>query len=252
MRFLIVEDEPPAQLQLKKLLRELRPDAQIVAVLDSVENAVDFFRSAPAPDLAFFDIQLADNLSFEIFNQIEVTSPVIFTTAYDQYSLRAFKVNSVDYLLKPVEPEELAKALEKYEKVHQGTFTADRDLMRRMLQSMREPAYKERFLIRSGQQLSYIRTSELRYVYSEEGLTLVRTAERLKYHLDYSLDQLEGLLDPKWFFRLNRKVITHLDAIGRISPYFNSRLILHLKPEPDFDVIVSRDRVQGFKEWLDR
>ncbi len=252
MRVLIIEDERPAQLQLKKLLESLRPEAELLGMLDSVEASVRFLKAQPPPDLIFMDIQLADGLSFSIFSQVAVDAPVIFTTAYDQYALQAFKVNSIDYLLKPVEPEELAKALEKYSRVFSKPARVSPELVRQMLSAMREPNYRDRFLIRSGQQLTYIRTSAARYFYSDDGLTFARTDNGKRHTLDFSLDQLEEMLDPQRFFRLNRKVIAQVDSIHRISNYFNGRLILDLSPDPGFDVIVSRDRVQGFKEWLDR
>ncbi len=252
MKTLLIEDEQPAVRRLEQLLREKRPGVEVLATIDSVEGAVRWLQQHPPPELIFMDIQLADGLSFDIFTQVELTSPVIFTTAYDQYTLRAFKVNSVDYLLKPIDPEELAAALEKFDRMFRQPVSYDLRLMQELLQSMTKPTYKERFLVKAGQQITYLPVADIRYFYSDEGLLFARTGEGKRHHLDYTLEQLEDVLDPQLFFRLNRKVIAHIDAIHRIEPYFNSRLILELRPKADFEVIVSRDRVNDFKGWLDR
>lgn len=252
MRILIIEDERPAAHQLAKLLREARPDAILFEHIESVSRAVEWLKREPSPDLIFMDIQLADGLSFDIFTHIPIQAPVIFTTAYDQYTLRAFKVNSIDYLLKPVEPEELKAALDKYDQVFRRPAPLDNRLVEQLIQSLSQPAFKERFLIKTGQSISFLPVEEIRYLYAEEGLVYARTPLNRKHHLDYTLDQLEESLDPTRFFRLNRKIITHIEAITRISPFFNSRLIVDLQPPADFDVIVSRDRVNPFKHWLDR
>ena len=251
MKILIIEDEGPAARQLEKLLLEIKPDTEILAVLDSVESAAMWLENPPTLDLIFMDIQLADGLSFDIFNKVELQAPVIFTTAYDQFTLQAFKVNSVDYLLKPLEPEELRRALLKYERVFQNRPVYDRRLIDQLMQTISRPSPKERFLVKAGQYITYIQVGEIRYFYSEEGLVFAQTNGK-KHNIDYTLDQLEEVLDPNQFFRLNRKIITGLDSIRRISPYFNSRLIVDLHPKTGFDVIVSRDRVAGFKLWLDR
>lgn len=252
MKTLLIEDEQPAVRRLEKLLRDQRPQVQVLAALDSVEGVVRWLKNNPPPELIFMDIQLADGLSFDIFSQVEVTAPVIFTTAYDQYTLRAFKVNSVDYLLKPIDPDDLAMALKKYDRVFRQPVSYDLRLMQQMLKSMTQPEYKERFLVKVGQQITYLPVGEIRYFFSEDGLVYARTGEGKKHNIDYTLEQLEELVDPKVFFRINRKIVAHLEAIHRISPYFNSRLILELRPKADFEAIVSRDRVNDFKSWLDR
>jgi DNA-binding LytR/AlgR family response regulator len=253
MKILIIEDESPAARQLGKLVRTLRPAANILAVLDSIDSAVQWLQQPNRPDLIFMDIQLADGLSFDIFHAVEVQTPVIFTTAYDQFTLRAFKVNSIDYLLKPIEPEELEQALQKFDRVYKTKPAIyDQNLIQNLVQTLSNPSFKERFLVKAGQQLSYIRVEEIRFFYSEDGLIFTQTDRGRKHNIDYTLDQLTELLDPVRFFRLNRKIISSIDAICRISPYFNSRLIVELQPGPDFDVIVSRDRVTQFKKWLDR
>jgi len=252
MKVLIIEDEPPAAKQLEKLLHERRSSIQVLEVLDSIESAVRWFRAPQPLQLIFMDIQLADGLSFDIFQQAVIDAPVIFTTAYDQFTLRAFKVNSVDYLLKPIDPQELERALLKYENVFQPRITYDPQLIDQLIATVSQPSYKERFLIKAGQHISYVPVSDIRYFYSDGGLVFAQTGTTKKHPLDYTLDQLQELISPAQFFRLNRKAIVSVEAIRKIAPYFNSRLILELQPPPDFDVIVSRDRVSDFKRWLDR
>lgn len=252
MNVLIIEDEQPAAKRLANLVRECRPQANLLAAIDSVENAVSWLASNLAPDLIFMDIQLADGLSFDIFNQTNIQSPVIFTTAYDQYALKAFKVNSVDYLLKPIDPVELESAFTKFDQVFGKKVNYDLQAIQQLIQSMSKPQYKERFLVRVGQQMIYILVIEVCYFYSEDGLAYAKTGDGKKHLVDYTLEQLEESLNPADFFRINRKIITHINSIVKIAPYFNSRLKLEIKPKTDFEVIVSRERVNDFKKWLDR
>lgn len=253
MRILIIEDEQPAAKQLAKLIQKIRPQAQLISALDSIEASVEFLRDpAISPDLIFMDIQLADGLSFDIFNQVDVQTPVIFTTAFDQYTLRAFKVNSIDYLLKPIEPEELLAALDKYENIYQQPTALSPAVLHQLKNALTEPAYKERFLIKIGQQLIYLRTEDIRYFFTEESLVYAITRENKKHLVDFSLDQLEQVLSPRDFFRISRKIILHIEAIHKIHTYFNGRLKLDILPPQDLEAIVSRDRVPDFKLWLDR
>lgn len=252
MKILIIEDEQPAAKRLTQLIKKSLPDSEMVGSLDSVESAVQWLKSKAAPDLIFMDIQLADGLSFNIFQQVEVQSPVIFTTAYDQYTLKAFKVNSVDYLLKPIDPEEFRRAIEKYQRFFQQQKSYDASSIQQLLESLQKKDYKERFLVKVGQQITYLPTKEVAYFYSEDGLVQARHASGKKYFVDYSLDHLEGLLDPKDYFRISRKVVVRIEAIAKINTWFNSRLKLELTPKTDFDVIVSRERVGDFKRWLDK
>lgn len=253
MQILIIEDELPAARQLTKLIQKTRPQAEILPALDSIESAVAYLSDPDqAPNLIFMDIQLADGLSFDIFQQVKVTAPVIFTTAFDQYTLRAFKVNSIDYLLKPIEPEELSAALDKYENLYQSSPAISAELLHQLKNALTEPAYKERFLIKVGQQLIHLRTREVRYFFSEDSLVYAITEENRKHLIDFSLEQLEQLLPPSDFFRINRKIILHLEAIHKIYTYFNGRLKLELLPKQNLEAIVSRDRVPDFKNWLDR
>jgi DNA-binding LytR/AlgR family response regulator len=252
MNTLIIEDELPAAKRLSQLISRFRPQANILTSIDSVEGAIKWFGSNISPDLIFMDIQLADGLSFDIFNHVDIKAPVIFTTAYDQYTLKAFKVNSVDYLLKPIDPEELAAAFHKFDNFYTQNLQYDRSSIQQLIHAMSKPTYKERFIIKVGQQLTYVAVSDIQYFYSEDGLVYAKTISAKKHIIDYTLDQLENLLEPSQFFRLNRKVIAKIESIGKIAPYFNSRLKLDLKPKAGFDIIVSRDRVSDFKKWLDK
>lgn len=253
MKVLIVEDEMPAAKRLTQMIHKIRPQAEIVEIIDSVDTARDFFKKKRSVDLAFFDIQLADGLSFDIFDQLEIRVPVIFTTAYDQYMLKAFKVNSIDYLLKPIDDEELYSALEKYDRFFaKSSFpTFDKEVIRELIKGVEQPPFRKRFLVKAGQQLTYLNSADIRYFFSDEGLVYAKTVEGKKHMIDYTLDQLDNMLDPVHYFRINRKIILHIEAIHKIYAYFNSRLKLELVPATDLEVIVSRDRVSNFKKWLD-
>jgi DNA-binding LytR/AlgR family response regulator len=252
MKILLIEDEQPAAKRLAKLLGEHYPQGQILDVIDSVENAVRWLRNFPSPDLVFMDIQLADGLSFDIFTRTEVTAPVIFTTAFDQYTLRAFKVNSVDYLLKPIDPAELTAALDKFEKFFSQPGSYDPSGIEKMLQSMlKQKEYKERFLVKTGQHLSYVPVEEIAYFFSEDGLAFAQCFNGKKHIVENTLDQLEVALNPRRFFRINRQVLLCPEAIGKISTWFNSRLKIELTPTGDANAVVSRERVNDFKSWLD-
>jgi DNA-binding LytR/AlgR family response regulator len=253
MNILIIEDEPEAAARLSSLLKEIRPDVRIVGSLDSVRSVVKWVGENPAPDLFFMDIQLADGLSFEIFEKAGITAPVIFTTAYNEYALKAFKVNSIDYILKPLDKDELVAAFRKYE-----NLTGQQPSRDRMIESigtamqMLTKRYKERFVIKVGEHLRSIEISELLHFYSLEKTTFAQATDGRKHILDYTLDQLEGLLDPQRFFRINRKYIVSVPSIRDMISHTNSRLKLVLKSSDDDDVIVARERVQEFKDWLDK
>lgn len=255
MKVLIIEDEIPAAKQLNKWLQQLIPQIEILDTLDSVESAISWLKQPPeAVSLIFMDIQLADGLSFDIFQQVPITSPVIFTTAFDQYTMKAFKVNSIDYLLKPIDPKELKRALEKYQRffAQAAPSVINYQEVLAAIQSQQQPDYKKRFLVKSGSELRFIQTPGIQYFFSEESLVFAQLANGQKFHLDYYLDQIEKRVNPAQFFRINRKLIVQLNAIHKIHTYFNSRLLLDLKPATAFDAIVSRDRVADFKQWLDQ
>ena len=252
MKILIIEDEIPAAKRLSNLVHQFKPEAKILEVIDSVEGAIKWLNTFEKPDLLFMDIQLSDGLSFDIFNHTEIQSPIIFTTAYDQYTLKAFKVNSVDYLLKPIDPDELEKAFLKFDKIFRQPQAYDQSAIENLLKVMTQKDYKSRFVVKVGQQLTYISVEDISYFYSDDGLLCAKTNNGKRHILDYTLDQLEQVLDPSQFFRINRKIITRINAINKIHTYFNSRLKLELLPKTELEVIVSRDRVGDFKEWLDK
>jgi len=252
IKIVIVEDEPPAANRLEKMLIKARPQIKVLAKLESVKAAVAFFEKKPEIDLCLMDIQLADGISFEIFSQIDVDAPIIFTTAYDEYSLQAFKVNSIDYLLKPIDQLDLEKSLRKFEKFSGNIQPVDASKVNELLEILQRKNYKEQFLIKSGQSLSIIQIPQIAYFYSEDGYVQLVTNENKKHLIEFSLDQLSEVLDPQNFFRINRKYILQMPAIQKINSYFNSRLKLNLLPTTKEDIIVSRERVGDFKKWLDR
>ncbi|SFP70763.1 LytR/AlgR family response regulator transcription factor [Hymenobacter arizonensis] len=269
LRALIVEDEPLAARRLADMLARQPEPVQVLGTAESVTQAVALLASVqPAPDVLFLDIHLADGLSFDIFELTEVRCPVIFTTAYDQYALQAFKVNSVDYLLKPIDEEELTAALHKLRErmpAAQSTAAApafDPSLLAQLVQQMQQtlpgtatPAasYKTQFVVRVGEHLKVVPIDQIAYFFSLEKATFLQTTEGRKFVVDYTMDQLEGLLDPRRFFRLNRAYLAQQTAIQDIIHYTNSRLQTVLKPvAPDAQVLVSREKVNVFKSWLDR
>lgn len=250
MKILIIEDEKPAAKRITKLVKALHSEIKILDVIDSVEDAVAWFNNFPAPDLVFMDIQLADGLSFDIFKGSEVSCPVIFTTAYDNYALEAFKVNSVDYLLKPIDPKELDQAWHKFQSLKGNAKNDIAGLLAAFQSQSEQRKYKERFLVKKGDGFKYIIAHNISYFYAEGGLIFLKTFENERHILDEKLDNLESGLNPRNFFRINRKLIISDQAVLEISNYFNSRLKLSLNPIFDDEVIVSRERVSGFKAWL--
>ena len=250
MEVLIVEDEPLAASRLADLLREIDPSIRVTATLDSVAGAVAWLRSHRA-DLLFLDIQLSDGLSFAIFDVVPVDSPVIFTTAFDQYALRAFRVNSVDYLLKPLRATDLRESLAKY----RGMARALQPDMEELLRTVRsrDVEYKQRFLIQFGEKIRKVQIGEVAYFHALEKAVFLTTTGRQCYPVEYTLDALEGVLDPQKFFRINRKMIVAFDAIRSMVPYSRSRLRITLEPpEPrEIEALVSVERAAAFKAWMD-
>ncbi len=251
MEYLIIEDEYHAAKRLRSLVSKVAPDSNCIATLDSVEDSVDWFNSNPTPDLAFFDIQLADGLSFNIFKEVRVDTPVIFTTAFDEYALKAFKTNSVDYLLKPIDEDELTAAIGKYKKLFGQTSTPmDESVINSLMRRLNTPDYVKRFLIKQGSSLSYVDVDNIAYFYSDDGLTFLVTTDRKKHNIDHTLDQVEEVVNPSTFFRINRKFVVNVNSVSKISTYFNSRLKLKLNPSAPDDAVVSREKVKRFKSWL--
>ena len=251
MKILIIEDEQPAAQQLKKMLTQADPSVSVIEILDSVESSVKWLQTFPAPDAIFMDIQIADGLSFDIFNHVNIQSPVVFTTAFDQYAIKAFKVNAVDYLLKPIDEDELGEVLDKLKKKKAETIPFDNGLfLKNLLQDFPKKDYKQRFLIKNGQNLTSIDVSDIAYFFSEDGINQFYVFSNKKHIVENTLDELETMLNPKDFFRINRKLIVSIKAIQKISPHFNSRLKLSLTPQYRDEILVARERVSDFKAWL--
>lgn len=252
MNVLIIEDEPFAQQELKRLLHAIDPEISMMDCIDSVEESVKFLESGNNPDLIFMDIQLSDGLSFEIFDRTRVSAPVIFTTAFDDYAIKAFKVNSIDYLLKPVEQEDLARAISKFRKTKtkEGGFFS-REQLEEVL-GLYRPAYKSRLVVKLGDKIRHIEANEIAYFFSEDKVSFLVTNETKKYIINYTLEQIEKFMNPADFYRLNRKYVAHINAIETIDKYFNSRLKIGLKPEVEDDVLISRNKVSDFLNWLER
>ncbi len=250
MNVLIIEDENLTARRLEGQLKKYDPSIVVLDRLPSVKGAVAWFRQNAAPDLVFMDIHLEDDLGFAIFDQISMQAPVIFTTAYDEYMIKAFKVNSIDYLLKPVNYEELAAAIEKYKALKRQFSSTDLDALLRSIQKPKEPEYKERFMISIGPKLRSVETADVAYFFLDERVTFLTTTEGANLPLEYNLDKLTQLLDPKRFFRVNRQFLVSLPAIYSIHTYSAGKLKLDLQPKTRHEVFVSGDRVADFKEWL--
>lgn len=250
MNILIIEDEKPAARLLQRKIEKL--GLHVNTMLHSVEEAIIWFQNYPHPDLIFLDIQLSDGLSFEIFEQIDIKSAIIFTTAYDEYALRAFKLNSIDYLLKPIDEDELETAILKFKNQFQKNTisTLDFEAIKRMLVNPVQKEYKERFSVKVGNQIKVISIDEVECFYSENKGTYLHTLDNRDYLVDSSLEIVESELKPKDFFRINRKFIVPLKAIKEIQMHTNSRLKLILPTYKADEVIVARERVNEFKDWI--
>ena len=253
MKILIVEDEPRAASQLQNLLNKSVYDFEVLTVIDSVEDTVHWFRKNKTPDLVFMDIQLADGLSFEIFQKIEVTAPIIFTTAFDQYAIQAFKVNSIDYLLKPIKQSDLDTALNKFSKYkNQSKKTIEPNILKELLSSMQTQQKRTGILVKEGSGFIQIRVSELLYMYSQDSITFGITHTNKRYIIDETMDQLFSSLEETQFYRINRGQIISKISIQKIEPYFNHRVKLSLLNPRDQEFIVSRQKTPDFKEWMNR
>lgn len=249
MNCIVIEDEIVAAERFSGLIKKYDSSIEILKVIQSVKNAVTWLNSNPAPDLIFMDIQLADGLSFEIFEQSIVKTPVIFTTAYDEYALKAFKVNSIDYLLKPIDQNELNSAIEKY-KENITPKVIPTQVFDNILHSLTKN-YKNKFVIKVGEHIKVFKIDDVHCFYSMEKYAFLQNNSGRDYAIGYSLDQLEDLLDPAKFFRINRKFLVSFSAISDIISYSNSRLLVKLNSNESKDLIVSREKVQDFKNWLE-
>jgi two-component system, LytTR family, response regulator LytT len=249
IRVLIIEDEETAAKRLQKMISEALPESEISSILSSIASATDWFKNNSQPDLAFFDIHLADGSSFEIFKRVQVTCPVIFTTAYDQYALDAFKVNSIDYLLKPIKKDELERAINKFQNLHFKP-AAPINIETLLASINQKAAYKERFVIKYGDHMKTIQTADIAYICSENRISFAVLKEGKRYALDFTMDQLEEMLDPKLFFRINRQFIIGFASITEMLSYSKSRVLIKLNPPAKEETIVSTERSSSFKAWL--
>ena len=257
MKVLIIEDEELAVKKLRKTLESVDSSAEVVGVADSIRSSVAWLQQNPPPDLILMDIELADGQSFEIFDKVDVKSTVIFTTSYDEYALKAFKVNSVDYLLKPVQKEDLQAALNKL-KTMQTMYgilpAADplnvENLVKELQQKLQPKEFRKRFLVKHAQKLVSIDIDEIAYFYSDGRLNFFKTLDNKKFVVDYTMDELEEMLDPDRYFRISRAFYVSIASIDQIHDYFGNRLLLHLKPAVDKESIVSREKVADFKKWM--
>ncbi len=253
MKLLIIEDEEPAAKRLQKMITDILPDAIVLETIDSIAAALKWLETKESPDLIISDIQLSDGISFEIFKNFEVSCPIIFTTAYDQYAIDAFKVNSIDYLLKPIKKDELEIALSKYNKLKSSSApnTLSIDKLLQAFHSTQSNNYKTRFIVKFGERIRTIDVKEVAYFYTEDKINFLTTTEGRRYTIDFNLDALENLVDPKVFFRINRQYIISIHAIAEMFAYSKSRVLIKLNPPAKEDTIVSTDRSGAFKLWLD-
>ena len=258
MKVLIIEDEELAVKKLQKTLASVDSTAEVVGVADSIRSSVSWLQQNPSPDLILMDIELADGQSFEIFDKVDVKSTVIFTTSYDEYALKAFKVNSIDYLLKPIQKEDLQAALEKLKglKSLYGNTTASTpslnvdNLVKELQQKLQPKEYRKRFLVKHAQKLVSVDVEEIAYFYSDGRLNFFKTTDNRKFVVDYTMDDLEDMLDPNQFFRISRAFYVAVNSIDQIHDYFGNRLLLNLRPAVDKEAIVSREKVTDFKKWM--
>jgi len=251
MRILIIEDEHYAAKRLDSMIKTYLPEGRVLDVIDTVEHSIKWLTDNVEPNLIFMDIQLADGLSFQIFKKINLNCPIIFTTAFDEYAIEAFKVNSIDYLLKPIEEKQFEQAINKYKAIYEENRSSfDWESITEHMMTTKEK-YKSRFLIKSGSSYSYLKTDDIKYIFSEDGLSFAVRYDDSKCLLDKPLDKIENSLNPKAFYRINRKFIIAIDMIEKIHQYFNNRLKIDMKTKHEMDFIVSREKVKDFKRWLD-
>ena len=254
MNAIIIEDEPHARAELKRLLKKVAPEITVVAETDSVTDACSLLSTNISFDLVFADIQLSDGLSFDIFSKVTINEPVIFTTAYNEFAIKAFELNSIDYLLKPIEEHQLEKALAKLDRIRnsytQQPLMLSAEKLKELLNTKKE--YKSRFVTKIGDQFKYVPIDEIAYFVADDNVVYALTQQQQKVIVDYKMEELETLLDPKLFFRANRGFIVHIQAIQKVHKYFNSRLSLEVMPKTEEPILVSRLKVDGFLNWMDQ
>ncbi len=252
MEVLIIEDEQLGAEKLIRLLKAIDNSIDIVGNTRSIKSSVEWLMENKHPDIVLMDIELTDGQSFEIFNHVNIKSMVIFTTSYDEYALQAFKVNSVDYLLKPIKKEELKNALDKYQAWQQKFSAPSIDITHLIneLKQQQGKTFRSRFLVKQGQKLVSVETSDIAYLYAEGRLSYFICRDRQKFVLDYTIEELEQMLDPQQFYRANRAFLIHIKAVAQIHNFFNGKLKLDLQPATDKEVLISREKATEFKEWM--
>jgi len=253
MNVVIIEDEHLTAERIATLLRQIDPGIKILSIIDSVKRSVEWFNSNPKPDLVFMDIQLADGLSFDIFDAVKIEAPVIFITAFQEYAIKAFKVNSVDYLLKPIAEDDLRAALDKYRRYFNHELTIPSiggDLLQNIREMISKP-HKSRFMVRVGDHIKTVDVENILYFYSLQKGSYIHTSDKRNYVIDYTLGALEEMLDPLLFHRINRRYLVTHKAISDLITLSSSKLKVILEHSDDDEIYISRERVASFKEWLD-
>ena len=254
MRVLIIEDEQLAAEKLSKTLVEINRDAEILATLNSVDSSIEWLNENDEPDLILSDIHLADGICFSIFSQMDISCPIIFTTAYEKYAIQAFEVNGIDYLLKPIQHDRLEQALDKYAKFNRSQQHTRKQLFAEFKELLTAASreYKSRFLCKIGNKIKSIPIEKIRYFFSKDKMSFIIDDDNNRLPINNTLDEIDQLVDPKYFFRVNRQYIAHFEAISEIHPYFKGRLKIKLSPGEADDIVVSAERSPVFKSWLDR
>ncbi|NNE27183.1 MAG: response regulator transcription factor [Saprospiraceae bacterium] len=254
MRILIIEDEKLAAEKIAGLISEIDPSHEVLDILDSVDSSIEWLKANPMPDLILSDIHLIDGLCFNIYSEVLVNCPIIFTTAYEKYAIQAFEVNSVDYLLKPIQKEKLEQAIEKCITLRRNSGESKQQLFEefKALLSQSHKEYKSRFLCKLGNKIKSISVDDIKYFYSESKMTFLVTGDNGRFPVNNTLDEIDQMMDPDQFFRVNRKFIARYDAISEIHPYFKGRLKIELMPGQVKDIIVSSEKASIFKAWLDK
>lgn len=255
MRILIIEDEKLTAEALEQMILDLRPGVEILDKIPSVEESVEWLETHSEPDLIFCDIHLSDGNSFEIFKEVDVHCPVIFSTAYNQYAIEAFQVNSIDYLLKPLDKKEVARALKKYEAIYRERNSLQIANLQKLIKTTTEegeqPPFKSRFMAKIGDVMKSIPSGDIAYFHVEDGEVVLRTFDGKRYFPHHSLDQLQEQLDPAQFFRANRQIIVNIAAVRELKPYFKGRLVLYVDPPVEEQLVISSEKAKEFKEWLE-
>jgi len=254
MNILIIEDEILAAEKLQSLLKEVLPESNVLKVIASVEESIDWLKNNDCPDLILSDIHLNDGICFNIYSEVKMECPIIFTTAYEKYAIQAFEVNSIDYLLKPIQKERLEQALEKYQSLSAHPSTQQPEIYSQLksMLSVGQKEYKARFLCKLGNKIKSIPVENIQYFYSESKLTFIVDSNSNRLPINNTLDEIDNMLDPMHFFRVNRKYIASYKSISEIHPYFKGRLKIKLSPATEDDIVVSTEKSPLFKAWLDR